>query len=130
MGGVAIPVRRALPGADGRQVGRLQGGDLPLVHRVVGDPAQPDLSVTPVLYAGPLDALVEVSRLSCRQGVDDAGRAPGATGVDPHDRIPVRHPLLRVGHLPGLVQVRGAGRDVGVLLDHAFPCARISLAEL
>src|SRR5581483_6649217 len=60
-GEVAVVVGGALPRAQGGQVRRLEGGDLPLVHRVVGDPAEPDPAAAPRLGRRPLDALVEVT---------------------------------------------------------------------
>ncbi len=41
--GVAVEVARPLPHADRPQVGRLGGGDQPLVHAEVGDPESPTL---------------------------------------------------------------------------------------
>ena len=60
-GGVAVPVGGALPGAHRREPARRARGDVPLVHRVVGDAVQPDLAARPRLRRGPLDASREVA---------------------------------------------------------------------
>src|SRR5947199_4136780 len=44
---VAIVIGGALPDADRGEMRRLERRDLPLVHRVVGNPVQPDLAVAP-----------------------------------------------------------------------------------
>jgi hypothetical protein len=61
--------------------------------------------------------------------VDHPGRAAGAAGIDAHAGIVVRHPFLGVDHLPVLVLVGRAGGDIGMLLDHALPGARIAFLE-
>src|SRR5271169_2246344 len=45
MSGVAVPIGGSLPGTHRRQVGRLLGGDLPLIHGVVGDAVDSNLAV-------------------------------------------------------------------------------------
>ena len=61
---ITVVVGRALPDADGGQVRWLECGDLPLVHRVVGDAVEPDLAGAPGLRGRPLDAMREVLRLA------------------------------------------------------------------
>src|SRR5919202_1279220 len=126
---VAIEIGRALPRADGGQVGRLQRGHVPLVDRIVGDAVETDLAVAPGLPAGPLDAVVQVLRLARRERVDIAGRAARPPRVDTDTRVPVRHPLLRIDHLPILVLVRRAGGHVRVLPGHDLPLAAVSHLE-
>ena len=126
---VAEPVGRALPDAHRRKVRRLQRGDVPLVDAVIGDAVEPDLAVRPRLRARPFDAVVEILGLARREMVDHAGRAAGAAGIDAHAGIVVRHPFLGIDDLPVLVLVGGVCGDVGMLLDHALPGARIALLE-
>ena len=73
VGGIAVVVGVALPGDDGREVGRAEAGDAPGVDGVVGDAAHTDLATAPGLDGGPLDAVVEVLRLARRLAVDEAG---------------------------------------------------------
>ena len=126
---VAVPVGGAFPDAHGGEVRRLQRRHVPLVDAVVGDAVEADLAVRPGLHAGPFDAVVEVLGLARREMIDEAGRAAGAAGIDAHAGIVVRHPLLGVDHLPVLVAVARAGGDVGMLLGHALPGARIAVLE-
>jgi hypothetical protein len=126
---VAVPVGRALPDAHGGEMRRLQRGDVPLVDAVVRDAVEPDLAVRPRLNTGPFDAVVEVLRLPRREMIDITGRAAGAARIHAHARIAVRHPFLRVDHLPALIEVRGSRRDVGMLFHHALPRARVTILE-
>ncbi len=126
---VAVPVGCALPDAHGGEVRRLQRGDVPLVDGVIGDAVEADLAVAPGLFGGPFDAVVEILRLARREMVDVTGRAAAAAGVDAHAGIAVRHPFLRVDHLPVLVLVGRAGGHVRVLLGHPVPGAGIALLE-
>src|SRR5215472_14459329 len=57
---LSIIVTRAFPRTNGRQVRWTQGGNLPLVDRVVRDPQQADATVAPRLNACPFDAVVIV----------------------------------------------------------------------
>src|SRR6266404_5203858 len=98
---------------------------MPLVDAVIRYAVEPDLAVRPGLHAGPFDAVVEVLGLARREMIDEAGRAAGAAGIDPHAGIVVRHPFLRIDHLPALVEIAGAGGHVGMLLRHALPGAGI-----
>ena len=41
----------------------------------------------------------------------------------------MRHPFLRVDHLPALVEIARTRSDVGVLFRHALPRARIAVLE-
>ena len=126
---VAIPVGGAFPHAHGGEVRRLQRGHLPLVDAVIGDAVEPDLAVRPRLHAGPFDAVVEILGLARRKVIDEAGRAAAAARVDAHADVIVRHPFLRIDHLPVLIEVARIGGDVGMLGRHALPGARIAVLE-
>src|SRR5690348_10869496 len=102
---------------------------MPLVDAVVRDAVEPDLSVRPRLRARPLDAVVEVLGLARGEVVDEARRASAAAGVDAHAGVIVWDPLLRIDHLPVLIEVARSGRHVGVLVHHALPRARVALLE-
>ena len=108
----------------------LQRRALPLVLGVVGDAVQPDLAVRPGLHAGPFDAKRQVLRFAQRPDVDDAGRAAGAAAVDAHDRVAVRHPFLGIDHLPALVLVGRAGRNVGMDFAHPVPLLLVEVREV
>src|SRR5439155_235959 len=71
---VAIVIGGALPDADRGEMRRLERRDLPLVHRVVGNPVQPDLAVAPWLGGRPLDAVIEILGLARRPDVEVARR--------------------------------------------------------
>ena len=109
---------------------RLQARHLPLIDRVVGDPAQADLAVRPRLPPRPLDAVEEVLGLARRPMLDVAGRAPAAARVDAHAHIAVRHPLLGIAHFPALVLVGRPRRHAGVLFRHARPGGLIAVLEV
>ncbi len=126
---VTIPVRRAFPDAHRCQVRWLPAGNLPLVDPVIADAVQPDPAVAPVLRSGPLDAVVEVLRLARAEMVHITRRPPATTAVDAHARVAVRHPFLRIDHLPVLVAVARSGGHVRMLLNHAVPGARIAVLE-
>ena len=126
---VAEEIGAAFPHAHGGEMRRLQRGDVPLVGREIGNSVEPDFAGRPGLYAGPLDAVVEILGLARRERIDDAGRTAGAAAVDAHDRIVVRHPFLRVDHFPALVEVAGSRGDVGMFFRHALPGARIAVLE-
>jgi hypothetical protein len=126
---VAVPVGRAFPDDHRGQVRRLERRDVPLVDAVVRDAAQTHLAVRPGLHARPFDAVVEVPRLARRKVIDVPGRAASAARIDPHADVALRHPLLGIDHLPALVDVARAVRDVRVLGDHALPRARIAVLE-
>src|SRR5215469_13165975 len=68
-GEVPVEVAATLPRADRGQMRRLERGDLPLVNCVVRDAKQADLAGAPPLRRGPLDAVVVVERLPCREDV-------------------------------------------------------------
>ena len=127
---VAVEVGRPLPDADGGQMRRLERRHLPLVHGVVGDAVEPHLAAAPRLRGCPLDAAIEIARLAGRPDVEDAGRAAGPARVHAQAGIAVRHPLLRVHHLPVLVLVRGAREHVGVLRHHAAPLISVEVLEV
>src|SRR5262249_23443026 len=97
---VAIAVGVAFPHAHRGEMRRLQAGRLPLVHRVVGNAVDADLSVRPWLGGGPFDAVVEVLRLARIVMVELARRAAGAAAVDTDADETVRHPLLGIDHFP------------------------------
>src|SRR5262249_235175 len=81
----------------------------------------PDFSTRPRLRGGPLDAIVEIRSLARREMIDIAGRAAAAAGIHPDNGVTVRHPFLRIDHLPVLIQIARAGRDVRMILRHALP---------
>ena len=112
---VAVIVRGALPHADRRQMRRLQRGDMPLVHGVVGDAVEADLAVAPRLRRGPFDAVVEVLGLARRPDLHHARRAAGAAAVDADADIAVGDPLLGIDDLPVLILVGRALGDLGYL---------------
>src|SRR5689334_4638657 len=126
---VAIEVGGALPDAHGREVRRLQRGDVPLVDAVVGNAVETDPAVRPRLHAGPFDAVAEVPRLARREMVDEAGRSARAARIHAHADVTVRHPLFRIDNLPVLVAVGRTVGDVRMLGDHALPRARIAVLE-
>src|SRR5262249_48397433 len=87
-------------------------------------------AIRPRLHARPFDAEREILRLAQRPDVDHAGRAAGAAAVDAHADIAVRHPLLRIDHLPALVLVGRAGGHVGLVLAHALPLLAVEVLEV
>ena len=102
---------------------------MPLIHGVIGDAVEPDLAVPPSLHARPFDAGVEVVCLARREMVDEARRAAGAARIDAHAGKIVRNPFLRIDHFPALIEVARAGGDIGMLVRHALPGARIAVLE-
>src|SRR5262245_62989541 len=86
-GELAVIVGGAVPDAQRGEMRRLERGDLPLVHGVIGNAVDADLAVAPRLRARPLHALVEVLRLARGPHVEMAGRAPGAARIDAHAGI-------------------------------------------
>ncbi len=129
VGAVAVEVGGALPHAHGGQVRRVQGGHVPLVHRVVGDPVQAHLPGAPRLRRRPLDALVQVLGLPAGKGVEQARRPARSPRVHPDAGVAVRHPLLRVDDLPVLVDVARPAGDVRVPLRHEPPLVGVPLLE-
>ena len=126
---VAVPVGRAFPHAHGGEMRRLQRGDVPLVHAVIGNAIEADFAGRPGLHARPFDAIVEIFGLARREMIDEPWRAAGAAQIHAHADVVVRHPFLRVDHFPALVEVAGAGGDVGMFFRHAIPGARIAVLE-
>ena len=57
------------------------------------------------------------------------GDTAAAARIDTHTGVIVRHPFLRIDDFPALVEIAGAGRDVGMLVHHALPGARIAVLE-
>ena len=102
---VAIPVGGAFPDAHGGEMRRLERRHVPLVDAVVGNAVEPDLAARPRLHARPFDAVVKILGLARREMIDHAGRAAGATGIDAHAGVIVRHPFLRIDHFPALVEI-------------------------
>src|SRR5262249_35767268 len=102
---------------------------MPLVDGIIRYAVEPDLTVRPWLHAGPFDAVVEIFGLARGEVIDDARRAAAAARIDTYAGIVVRHPFLRIDHLPVLVLVGRARGDLGMLLRHALPGARIALLE-
>ena len=126
---LAIGIVPALPGADRGQVRRLGRGDTPLVARVVGNAVEPDLAVAPGLNRRPFDAQVEVTRLARIVVGQVSRRAARTSGVDADADIAVRHPLLRIDHLPVLVLVGRAGERVRILARHDVPGRLVAFLE-
>jgi hypothetical protein len=102
---------------------------MPLIDGVVGDAQQAHLAVTPRLGAGPLDAKIEVAGFPGGKGVNISWRAAAATGIDSHTDIPIRHPFLRIDHLPILVLVGRAFGHIRVLRGHPLPLIGVALLE-
>ena len=102
---------------------------MPLIDRVIGNAVQTDIAVGPGLNAGPLDALVEVSRLARREVIDITGRSAGSPGVHAYTDIAKRNPFFRVNHFPVLVFIGRSERDVRVTCDHVLPGARIAFLK-
>ena len=73
-----IEIGRAFPRTHRRQMRRLKGRDLVLVHGVVGDAGEPDLPIAPRLGRRPLDAMIEVESLPGRPHIQYARRLAGA----------------------------------------------------
>src|SRR5262249_58262715 len=117
-------------GAARRDCGRPAGPALPLIHRIVGDAVEPDLSVAPRLVRRPLHAVIEVLGLAGRPEVEVAGRATGTARVDADADVAVGHPLLGIDHFPVLVLVRRACGHVRMLLDHAAPLVGVEILEV
>ena len=59
---LSIVVRRPLPDAHRRQMGRPECADIPLVHRIIRNAVDADLAIAPGLCARPFNALVKVLR--------------------------------------------------------------------
>jgi hypothetical protein len=73
--------------------------------------------------------LIEILRLARRPHVEVARRATGATRVDAHAGITVRHPFLRIDQLPVLILVARAFQHLGRRLDEALPIALVAFLE-
>src|SRR5262249_32029128 len=130
MAHVAVKVRRPFPDADGGEVLGIEARDLPLVHGVIGNAVESDLAVRPRLLAAPFDALGEILRLARRPQFDVAGRAAAAARIDAHAGVAVRHPFLRVDHLPVLIFVGRPVGYVGVVFHHAPPRGLVAVLEM
>src|SRR5262249_8091201 len=102
---VAVAVVLPFPRDDGGEMRRTMRGDAPLVAGVIRNAEHPDLAVAPRLFAGPLDALIEIGDLAVGVRVHHAGRPAGAPRIDADDDIAVWHPALGVGDLPVLIFV-------------------------
>ena len=126
---VAIPVGGAFPDAHRGEMRRLERRDVPLIDAVIGNAVEPDLAVRPRLHAGPFDAVVEILGLARREMIDEARRHAAAAGIDPHAGVIMRHPFLRIDHFPALIEIARTGGDVGMLVRHALPGARIAVLE-
>ena len=129
VGHVTVPVGCALPDAHGGQMRRLQRGHVPLVDGVVGDAVEADLAVRPWLCGRPFDAVVQVLGLARGEVVDEARRGAAPARIEAHAGVVVRHPLLRVHHLPALVLVGGARRHIGMPVGHQLPGAGVAVLE-
>ncbi len=126
---VAVEVGQALPRDHRREVRRLQTRHQPLVDREVRDAEQPDLAAAPRLGPRPLDAVVEVAGATHGIGVDVARRPSPATRIDAYDGVTVRHPVLRVGRLPGRVAGARPLGHLGMRGDQAVPRVGVAVLE-
>jgi len=124
-----VVVAGAFPDAQRGEVRRPQRAGVPLVHGVIGDAVDADFAVAPALRAGPLDAFVNVLRLSRRPDIEHAGRASGAARVDAHAGIAVRHPFFGIDQFPILILVARALQHFGRRLDEARPLALVAFLE-
>ncbi len=126
---VAIIVGGAFPDADRGEVRRLQCRGIPLVHGEVGNAVHSDLAAAPWLLGGPFDAFVDVAGFPRRPRIEEAGRTPCATRIDPQADIAVRHPLLRIDQFPDLVFVGRAFRHLGKRRNHALPGTLVAVLK-
>ena len=129
MSHIAVPVGGALPHAHRGEVRWLKARHVPLIDGVIRNTVEADLAVRPRLRSGPLDAVVEIFGFARREMVDETGRAPAAARVDTHAGIVMRHPFLRIDHLPALVEVARSGGHVRVRVGHALPGARVAVLK-
>src|ERR1700733_7644899 len=74
---LAIVIGRAFPDAQSGEMRRGEGGDRPLVHRVIGNAVDADLAVAPRLGARPFDALIEIHGFARRPHVEHARGTAG-----------------------------------------------------
>jgi len=70
---IPVIIGGAFPHANRGKVRRREGGNPPLIHRVIGNAVQPDLAIAPRLHARPFDAVVEIPRLARGPHVQMAG---------------------------------------------------------
>ena len=92
-------------------------------------PLRPTLPFDHDCCAGPIDALRQILRLAQRPDVDDARRAAGAAAVDADANVAVRHPFLRIDHLPILIFVGRTSRHVRLVGAHAHPLVLVKILE-
>jgi hypothetical protein len=118
---VPVGVVSALPGGDRRQVGRTERSHVPLDHRVVGDSREAHPAVAPGLRSRPLDRVVEVEDLPRLEGLELAGRLPGAARVDADHDVAIGDPDLRIGGLPAVILAARALTEAGDVRDHLLP---------
>src|ERR1019366_7699777 len=71
-GELAVIVGRAFPDAQRGEVRRSERARVPLVHGVIGDTVDADLTIAPALRAGPFDAFVNILSLARRPYVEIA----------------------------------------------------------
>src|SRR5207248_11503659 len=124
-----VPVGGAFHHVHRWEVRWLKGRPEPLIDAVVRDAVEAALAVRPRLRSGPLGAVVEIFGFARREMIDDTGRAPAAAPVEAHAGIVMRHPFLRIDHLPALVEVARSGGHVRVRVGHALPSARIAVLK-
>src|SRR3546814_11440869 len=65
-----------------------------------------------------------------REVLEIARRAACAAGIHPHHRIAIGHPFLRIDHLPALMDIARAARNVRVVLAHQIPAGLVDLLEV
>src|SRR6516164_778068 len=106
-----------------------QRSDIPLVHRVIGNPVDADFAVTPCLCAGPLDAAIKIMRLTFGPHIEMSWRTARTAGVDADTGVTIWYPLLRVDKLPVLVLVAGSLQYFGGSLYQARPIPLVSFLE-
>src|SRR4051812_25981112 len=103
MAPVPIEVAPALPRADGRQVRRLKGCDLPLLDREIGNSDQADLAGRPGLHCRPFDGVVIVLGLPRRERIEVTRRLAATAAIHGNDDVSIRNPALRIDLFPAKV---------------------------
>src|SRR5262245_35363656 len=81
-------------------------GDEPLVYGEIRYAGQPDLARAPGLRGRPFDGVVEIDGFRERPRLALARRFSAAASINPHRRVALRYPPLRVDRLPIHKRVR------------------------